>query len=89
MDMKIMYDHSFGHVWPKYHDLPKKLPHEFMEPLRKRLESNHGQTLERLNERGGLSPAELYLGINDLGIRDMPRFAQIRGIVAILDLLKI
>jgi hypothetical protein len=31
---------------------------------------NHGQTLERLNERGGLSPLELYAVANDMSFRD-------------------
>jgi len=40
---------------------PESLPWSIVEPWRAQAERNHGQTLERLNERGGLSPLELWL----------------------------
>lgn len=40
---------------------PESLPWSLVEPWRAQAERNHGQTLERLNERGGLSPLELWL----------------------------
>jgi hypothetical protein len=39
--------------------LPKQVPWSFVEPGRAQAERNHYQTLERLAERGGLSPSEL------------------------------
>lgn len=38
------------------------------ELARVRMERNHGQTLERLAERGGLGRVEFYLAWNDLGL---------------------
>jgi pyrroloquinoline quinone (PQQ) biosynthesis protein C len=37
----------------------QEVPWSFVERGRKQAENNHYQTLERLAERGGLSPAEL------------------------------
>lgn len=41
-------------------NVPYWLPWKFIESWRAQAERNHGQTLERLDERGGLSPAELW-----------------------------
>lgn len=88
MEMTIMYWQSFGHIFRRKRPyLPKTIPFDLLEPFRKNIESRHGQTLERLNERGGLTPGEFYLGINNIHLKDIPNFADIRGIVAILDLL--
>ena len=88
MEMKIMYRQSFDHLFMKrYYALPKTIPFELLEPFRENIEKRHGQTLERLNERGGLSPGEIYLGIHNIGLREAPRFVEIRGLVAVLDLL--
>lgn len=45
---------------PNYPGVPWKL----LEPYREQAMVNHHQTLERLAERGGLSPAEIYYVIN-------------------------
>ena len=37
------------------------VPWALVEQWRSQIERNHGQTLERLHERGGLSPDELWL----------------------------
>lgn len=90
MEMTITYWQSFGIIFRrKRPDLPKTIPFELLEPYRKNIEKRHGQTLERLNERGGLSPGEIYLGIHNINLRNIPRFVSIRGIVAILNLLEI
>ncbi len=39
---------------------PKRVPAWLLEPLRDRIEPLHHQTLERLSDRGGLSPTELW-----------------------------
>ncbi len=45
---------------------PRFIPWSMIEPHRKQAEYNHcGQTLERLAERGGLSPMELWCALND------------------------
>lgn len=41
--------------------MPRDVPWEFAEQFRAQAERNHGQTLERLAERGGLSPEEMWL----------------------------
>lgn len=40
---------------------PASIPWSLVEQWREQAERNHGQTLERLNERGGLAPEELWL----------------------------
>ncbi len=52
------------------------LPFMFVATARKRIESNHSQTLERLNERGGLSWGELLAGLNDW------KLSQVGGVTA-------
>lgn len=48
-------------------DFPRSIPWEAIEPHRQQAESNHcGQTLERLAQRGGLDPSEIYLAVNGL-----------------------
>lgn len=43
--------------------LPREVPWAFIEPARKQAEMNHGQTLERLAQRGGLSPSEMLAAL--------------------------
>lgn len=43
----------------------KSVPWDLVEPHRKRAMENHYQTLERLAERGGLGPAELFAVVED------------------------
>lgn len=50
---------------------PESLPWSMVEPWGRRAKLNHDQTLERLNERGGLSPSELWLIAHDLPLRDI------------------
>lgn len=52
-----------------YKDLPKSIPMELVEPYRDQAYRNHGQTLERLAERGGLSPKELYCLMKGVSLR--------------------
>ena len=37
-----------------------RVPWAVVEPHQRRADQNHGQTLERLQERGGLCPSEMY-----------------------------
>lgn len=48
---------------------PADVPWSFVEPHRERALANHSQTLERLNERGGLAPEELWCLVNDKPLR--------------------
>lgn len=48
---------------PDYH-----LPWALIEPHAAQAMRNHGQTLERLAERGGLGFSEAYCVLNDLGL---------------------
>jgi len=41
--------------------MPRSVPWAFAETFRDQAFANHDQTLERLAERGGLSPEEMYL----------------------------
>ncbi len=55
-------------------------PWDYVEKHRERLESNHGQTVERLAERGGLHPGELYLAMMDSRVRDFTKTTMSKGI---------
>lgn len=47
--------------------LPASVPWALVEPHRERARTNHGQTLERLAERGGLCPVELWMLVHERG----------------------
>ncbi len=49
---------------------PMSVPWNFVEPGRVMAQHNHGQTLERLAERGGLSPGELRCALEGRGLFD-------------------
>ena len=48
---------------------PDSLPWSLVEQWREQAECNHSQTLERLNERGGLAPEELWAAAHGMTIR--------------------
>lgn len=64
--MKIMYDH-------KYRDYERGYPTEYPTELLNEdwADKIHGQTLERLNERGGLCPEEIYTNIHRLPFKEL------------------
>lgn len=41
--------------------MPRSVPWSFVEKFREQAETNHDQTLERLAQRGGLAPEEMWL----------------------------
>ena len=41
--------------------MPRSVPWAFVEQFRHQAEQNHGQSLERLAERGGLAPEEMWI----------------------------
>ena len=49
---------------------PRSIPWCIVAPFEARARTSHGQTLERLAERGGLSPRELLLVLTDRPLRD-------------------
>lgn len=51
---------------------PRSVPWDLVEAHAARARENHDQSLERLAERGGLSPAELYAVVHDLNWFDVP-----------------
>lgn len=52
---------------------PRDVPWAFVEAFRKQAEANHDQTLERLAQRGGLCPSEMWLAAHD---QPLARFRQ-------------
>lgn len=60
------------HSWDEYDDCPRSVPWAAVEPARSTAMKNHGQTLERLAERGGLSPKELVCALDGLKLRSVP-----------------
>jgi hypothetical protein len=58
----------------------------FVAPHERQVKENHDQTLERLAERGGLSPSELWCAVNGERLRKQPAEAfalmWVRNVVA-------
>lgn len=50
-------------TWPRY------LPWAIVEPWREQAARNHDQSLEGLNERGGLAPEELWCAAHGKSLR--------------------
>lgn len=46
--------------------VPQSIPWELIEPHREQAMKNHYQTLETLNQRGGLSVDELFAVLQDM-----------------------
>lgn len=44
---------------------PCGFPHALIEPHDEQAQKNHSQTLERLSQRGGLSPLEIWCIVHD------------------------
>ncbi len=47
---------------------PRRVPWDFVEPHEAQVRHNHDQTLARLHERGGLSPAEIVAVVTGRGL---------------------
>lgn len=60
-------------------------PKHLVEPHEKQARANHQQTLDRLNERGGLSPCELLAVLEDRPWSKMDQGEAVRRLTAILD----
>lgn len=66
---------------------PTLVPWGFVAPHERQAQTNHSQSLARLNERGGLSPAELVAVLEDRRLRfhaetdvdAVPRLLQLLG----------
>ena len=53
-------------AYEKRTEYPRTVPWELVRDHDKQAQSNHSQTLERLAQRGGLSPLELWCVVNDM-----------------------
>ena len=69
---KLFPINSICRSFPVCAALPRFVPWSLLEPHREQADTNHGQTLERLAERGGLDPCEMWCVINDKKWRDAP-----------------
>jgi hypothetical protein len=57
----------------RYPDARRSVPWSWVAPFEPQVARNHEQSLERLAERGGLSPAELYCAVAGLSLRCIDR----------------
>jgi len=66
-------ENKFPVLWnyrdPKPH-APQWVPWDWMEKFAHRAERNHGQTILRLAERGGLGASEIWCAVHDKGLWD-------------------
>lgn len=53
----------------KHPHWPVSIPWDLIAPHETQAVKNHAQSLRRLAERGGLSPAEMYVVITDQNLR--------------------
>ena len=56
---------------------PRNIPWEKAEEFREQAEKNHNQTLERLAERGGLSPVEIWCAGHGKPLSNLTRWPEI------------
>lgn len=56
----------------KFPACPRSVPWGFVEPHRAQAMTNHGQTTQRLAERGGLGPSELWAVVNGKHWHEVP-----------------
>lgn len=59
----------FPVIREKITNVPRSVPWKFVERFRRQAEENHDQTLERLAERGGLSPEEMWYAAHGQRLR--------------------
>jgi hypothetical protein len=60
---------------------PRDVPWSLMAPHERQANRNHDQTLERLNERGGLAPCEMVAVIEDRPWRKMDDIAAVETLL--------
>ena len=72
----ILFSYSDRFKYPRPDELPRQVPWSLVEPHEAQARANHGQTLERLAQRGGLDPVELYLVLHNLPLQKiwLPEF---------------
>jgi hypothetical protein len=70
---KVLYGSELREMRKRYGDLPDYIPWGIVAPHEKQAIRNHDQTLEVLNERGGLDPRELYAIVHSMSWRDVSR----------------
>lgn len=68
--------------------VPRCVPWGFVEPHEKQAWTNHGQTLARLAQRGGLSPAELLAIATGRGLREMWGVTDVEAASRLMELLR-
>lgn len=51
--------------------MPRSVPWAFAETFRAQAEANHDQPLERLAERGGLAPEEMWIAAQGKTLREL------------------
>jgi hypothetical protein len=57
---------------PAGHGCLPSVPWDLVAPHERRARTNHGQSLDRLAERGGLSPGELWVLVHDRPLHECP-----------------
>lgn len=67
---------------------PRSVPWSFVAPHEAQARANHDQTLERLAERGGLSPSELVAVVRGEGYRVVMSRSDEDAIPLLLELLE-
>ena len=67
---------------------PRSVPWAFVAPHEAQARANHDQTLERLAERGGLSPSELVAVVRGEGLRVVLARRDEDAVPLLLELLK-
>lgn len=79
---KVLYGYGSGIRLDKNNanlSIAQFIPWEVAETFREQAYKNHSQTLERLNERGGLSPLEMYCCAKSIRWPNKPTFEDHRA----------
>jgi hypothetical protein len=67
---------------------PRNVPWDFIAEHEEQCLTNHGQTAQRLSERGGLAPSEMVAVIERIRFRHMVRMTtdeEVQRLTALLD----
>lgn len=67
----VLFGHGFFREECEREGVPEFVPWAMLEPHEKQAGINHGQSLQRLAERGGLSVCEMVAVLEDRGWRKM------------------
>ena len=72
---------NHAHLHREFPECPRSIDSKLLEPYERQALKNHGQTLKRLAERGGLSPQEIYAIVNEVRLEMFPNKEAVKFLI--------